>query len=98
MKLPNLLTFKHDQFSWQAGCGLAEASTLGFRAGECPMGPVYDDACDVGFEVIGKTIDLKTGKPVVLLFTCYQASGAGWYFQSVERVNGKIIGIHILND
>lgn len=30
----------------------AEASTLGFRAGEVPGGQLYDDACDEGITLI----------------------------------------------
>jgi hypothetical protein len=82
--------WKH--FTWtknlelQKTIGVAEASTLGFRAGKIPGGRIYDDACDFGFVVEGRVKDV--------IFTYSHYHNDAWKYVSTC---GKF-ALHILND
>lgn len=81
----------------------AEASTLGFKAGEVPGGQLYDDACDVGITVTSHltgevTHWYKTQEDLVV-----HDEVQGWIYKPTpetlrKKPHLKAWEIHILND
>lgn len=86
------ITYRARQFSWANGEGVSEASDLRVNAA-IPGSRIWDDACDYGFEVIGKN------ETILFLFIDFLMSRGGdevdgWkYISSCGRYK-----ITILND
>jgi hypothetical protein len=75
---------------------VAEASTLGFPVGRPPYERLYDDACDVGIRIQGKT------RKVRFLFVeeitnAYENDLESWNFKPLEDA-GPIKRVIIFND
>ena len=83
------------RFSWakEGNCGrrfgVAEASTLGYKAGQTPGSQIYNDAMDFGFRVVSP----KTGN--VRTFVLYAESDGFWSYQDSADSN---IFLTIFND
>ncbi len=73
----NIPRYSYTQFAWQAGKGVAEASSLGIPAGAEPGDRVWADACDVGFVIRGEREDK--------VFTLVSSDVAGWEFISTDH-------------
>lgn len=102
MALLNPCVMDGKKFHWShmSKVGSAEASDLGYRAGQVPMGQLYDDACDLG-------ITLSNVHTTHWYFVDAMYSGddhvEGWIYapcpetiQKHPHLNGW--KLHILND
>jgi hypothetical protein len=86
--------YSSDMFSWENGCGVAERSDFTALAGK--FGPlysrVYDDACDVGFNVESE----RTGK-LMTFFPVWDEDGYDGEMEVFTDQDRKFT-ITILND
>lgn len=81
----------------------AEASTLGFKAGEVPGGQLYDDACDLGITVINHRSGAKTHWYKAQEDLVVHDEVQGWIYRPTAETVRKmpqLAGweVHILND
>ena len=76
----------------------AEASDLGYRAGESPFGRVYPDACDEGLTVISD----RSGREVVFAIDHEERDADGdllwWVLEPVEGEGLAGYRVQIFND
>jgi hypothetical protein len=96
MKLPLDIHFGQE-FTWSHRLGnwhgVADASDLGFKCGQMPYKQVFDDACDVGFEVYSP----RTG--VTKLFTLVRENTNDWDLLSWDFISeDNNFTIRIYND
>jgi hypothetical protein len=87
------VAFSHERFTWEKGKGSAEIGDLG----PSPFIRVYPDACDEGFDVIG-----RTGRTVRFVVVETTRDGEGevqsWRLEPAARELRGYASITLFND
>ncbi len=86
---PVQLNVRLFNITWSTASITADASTLGFLPGVSPYGPLYMDACDVGFQLINP--HTGTTSRWCLHEECKDADGdiVCWKFKAVDLRKGN---------